>query len=49
MSLVKEFWSFMKVRKKFWLVPILLMLVMISGLFGLATVAPWAAPFIYPW
>ena len=48
MTLVKEFWDFMKVRKKFWLVPILMMLVIISGLFGLATVAPWAAGFIYP-
>ena len=31
MSLIKEFWDFMKVRKKFWLAPILIVLVILSG------------------
>ena len=31
MSLVREFWDFMKVRKKFWLAPILIVLVILVG------------------
>lgn len=48
MSLVKELWSFMKVRKKFWLAPILIVLVVLSSLIALATAVPALAPFIYP-
>ena len=47
MSLVKEFWDFMKVRKKFWLAPILIVLVILSAFIFLATSSPVAAPFIY--
>ncbi|WP_425045815.1 DUF5989 family protein [Primorskyibacter sp. S87] len=46
LSLVSELWSFMKVRKKFWLVPILVVL----GLFGVLIVLAQGsavAPFIY--
>ncbi|MBM3298644.1 MAG: hypothetical protein FJY85_01665 [Deltaproteobacteria bacterium] len=48
MSLVKEFWDFMKVRKKFWLAPILIVLVILSAFIVLATSAPVLTPFIYP-
>ncbi len=47
MSLVKEFWGFLKVRKKFWLAPILIVLVILSGLLVLAANSPVLAPFIY--
>ncbi len=47
MSLIKEFWDFMKVRKKFWLAPILIVLVILSGFIVLASLSPAAAPFIY--
>lgn len=47
MSLVREFWDFMKVRKKFWLAPILIVLVLLSSFILLATMSPVAAPFIY--
>ncbi|MFC1836891.1 DUF5989 family protein [Thermodesulfobacteriota bacterium] len=48
MYLVKEFWGFMKVRKKFWLAPILVVLVILSSLLVLAHAAPVLMPFIYP-
>lgn len=41
-----EFYSFMKVRKKWWLAPILLLLVMLSVLIVL-TEGSALAPFIY--
>jgi hypothetical protein len=47
MSLVGEFWDFMKVRKKFWLAPILIVLVVLSAFIILAASSPVAAPFIY--
>ena len=46
LSLVSELWAFMKVRKKFWLLPILFVL----GLFGILIVLAQGsaiAPFIY--
>tara|TARA_Y100000813_G_scaffold191812_1_gene169167 strand:- start:401 stop:517 length:117 start_codon:yes stop_codon:yes gene_type:complete len=32
MEFLKEFWEFLKVRKKFWLLPILLFLLLFGGL-----------------
>ena len=32
MSFVKEFWEFLKVRKKYWLFPIIIVLVIFGGL-----------------
>ena len=32
MSLLVELWSYMRVRKKFWLLPILMMLFLLGGL-----------------
>ncbi len=45
-SFVKEFWAFLKVRKKFWLLPILMMLLIFGGLLLLAQGSA-VAPFIY--
>ncbi|MFH0821949.1 MAG: DUF5989 family protein [Pseudomonadota bacterium] len=47
MSLVAEFWDFMKVRKKFWLAPIIIVLGILSAFIVLASSSPVAAPFIY--
>jgi hypothetical protein len=47
MGLLKELWDFLKVRKKFWLAPILVVLVILSALIVLAASSPVAAPFIY--
>jgi hypothetical protein len=46
MSFLKEFWKFLRVRKKFWLLPILLVLVLMGGLIVL-TQGSAVAPFIY--
>jgi hypothetical protein len=43
---VKELWSFMRVRKKLWLAPLLLIMVVIAGLLILAQ-GSVIAPFIY--
>jgi len=41
-----ELWNFMKERKKFWLLPIVVMLVVLSGLIFI-TSGSVVAPFIY--
>jgi len=46
MSFVGELWRFMRVRKKFWLLPIVLMMVVLGGLLVL-TQGSAIAPFIY--
>jgi hypothetical protein len=46
MSFLIELWGFLKVRKKFWLLPILLMMVVFGGLIIL-TQGSAVAPFIY--
>lgn len=46
MSLVAELWRFMKVRKKFWLLPILVVMFALGGLLVLAKGSA-IAPFIY--
>ena len=46
MSFLAELWDFMKVRKKFWLLPILIMMVLLGGLIVL-TQGSAAAPFVY--
>lgn len=45
-DLLKDLWSFMKVSKKFWLIPIIIVLVIIGVL---VVVVPGSAlaPFIY--
>jgi uncharacterized membrane protein (DUF485 family) len=46
MSFIAEFWEFLKVRKKFWLLPMVIMLVIFGGLIVLAQGSA-VAPFIY--
>ena len=46
MSFLKEFVRFVMVRKKFWLLPILLVLVLFGGLIVLSQGSA-VAPFIY--
>jgi hypothetical protein len=46
LSLARELWEFMKVRKKFWLLPILVMMGVFGGLIVL-TKSSAIAPFIY--
>ena len=46
MSILAELWAFLRVRKKFWLAPILLMLLVFGGLIILAQ-GSGVAPFIY--
>ena len=43
---MSELWRFMRVRKKFWLLPILLMMVVFGGLVVLSKGSA-VAPFIY--
>ena len=46
LSLARELWTFMRVRKKFWLLPIILMMALFGGLIVL-TKGSAIAPFIY--
>ena len=46
MSFLSELWRFLRVRKKFWLLPILIMMVVFGGLV-LLTHGSAVAPFIY--
>jgi len=46
MNFLAELWRFMRVRKKFWLMPILIMMVVFGGLVFL-TKGSAVAPFIY--
>ena len=46
MAFLKEFYSFLKERKKFWLIPILIFLLIFGALF-VVTQGTAVAPFIY--
>ena len=46
MSFVGELWRFMRVRKKFWLLPIIVVTVLLGGLLILVKGSA-VAPFIY--
>ena len=46
MSLLKEFWLFLRVRKKWWLLPIIVVLVLLGTLLVFAQGSA-VAPFIY--
>ena len=46
MEFVKDLWDFMHERKKFWLAPIIIVLVLLGGLILLAE-GTAVAPFIY--
>ncbi len=45
-SFLREFWSFMLVRKRYWLLPIVVATILFGGLLVL-TNSPVVAPFIY--
>ena len=46
MEFLKELWAFMKARKKFWLLPIVFMLLLLGALLVLVQGSA-IAPFIY--
>lgn len=46
LSFLREFWAFMRARKKFWLLPIFVMMALFGGLVVL-TQGSAVAPFIY--
>lgn len=46
MSFIREFWSFLKLRKKFWFYPIIFVLLIFGALTILAQGSA-VAPFIY--
>lgn len=46
MSLVRELWAFMRVRKKWWLAPVLMVLLLVGTLLVFAQGSA-LAPFIY--
>ena len=46
MSFVRELWMFLRVRKKFWLLPIIVMMAVFGGLVVLSQGSA-VAPFIY--
>ena len=46
MSFLAEFWAFLRARKKYWLLPIMLVLLVFGGLIVLSQGSA-VAPFIY--
>ena len=46
MSFLKELWQFMRSRKKFWLLPIIVIMLVLGGVLVLAQ-GSVVAPFIY--
>jgi hypothetical protein len=46
MSFVLELWAYMRVRKKFWLLPVILMMALFGGLVVLSKGSA-LAPFLY--
>tara|TARA_B110000196_G_C20842853_1_gene519101 strand:+ start:203 stop:352 length:150 start_codon:yes stop_codon:yes gene_type:complete len=46
MDFIKEFWEFLRARKKYWLLPILIVLLLFGGLLILSQGSA-VAPFIY--
>ena len=46
LDLLKDLWAFMRERKKFWLAPIIIVMILLGGLVVLAQGSS-LAPFIY--
>jgi len=46
MGFISELWTFMRVRKKFWLIPVIVMMALLGGLIVLSQGSA-IAPFIY--
>ncbi|MCA9410649.1 MAG: hypothetical protein KC940_15590 [Candidatus Omnitrophica bacterium] len=47
-TILTEYWEFLKYQKKFWLVPVVAILVFMGVLLAFATSSTTIAPFIYP-
>ena len=45
-SIITEFWEFLKFRKRYWLLPIIIVLLLLGGLI-VFTESSAVAPFIY--
>ena len=45
-EIIKEFWTFLRVRKKFWMLPIVMVLLLL-GIIIVFTAGSALAPFIY--
>lgn len=45
-SFLREMWQFMRVRKKFWLLPVLVVMILLGGLLILVK-GSTVAPFVY--
>lgn len=46
MEIIKELWLFLKIRKKFWLLPIIIIMLLFGGLIIMSQ-GSVVAPFIY--
>ncbi len=46
LDFINEFWAFLRVRKKYWLLPLLFMFIVLGGLLAL-TGGRVAEPFVY--
>ena len=46
LAIIKEFWSFLRVRKKWWLAPIVIFMLLLGALLVFANSSA-LAPFIY--
>ena len=47
-SILREFWLFIKHEKKWWLIPLFVIGIVLGAILLLSQSAPWLAPFIYP-
>lgn len=47
METLREIWAFLRVRKKFWLAPIIIALMLLGALLMLAPQAGVLSPFLY--
>ncbi|MCG3134443.1 MAG: hypothetical protein HMLKMBBP_01749 [Planctomycetes bacterium] len=48
MGILREFLLYLRQERKWWLVPLVTVLVLVGGLAALAVAFPGAAPFLYP-
>ncbi len=46
MAFLREFWAFLRVRKKYWLLPVIVMMLVLGGLIALTQTSA-VAPMIY--
>ena len=46
MEIIRDLWTFLKIRKKLWLAPVIIVIVLLGGLLMLAE-GSVVAPFIY--